>query len=43
MNKNNKDLTEEEIDDLLEQQWSKQEEIHKVCKMKDKNKQMKKY
>ena len=38
MKKDSKSLSEEELDDLLDQQFAKQSEIHKVCKMKDKKK-----
>ncbi|MEJ2252479.1 MAG: hypothetical protein P8Y70_13090 [Candidatus Lokiarchaeota archaeon] len=41
MKKDSKSLTDEELDDLLDQQFEKQSEIHKVCKMKEKKKHSK--
>jgi hypothetical protein len=38
MEKESKSLTEEDLDELLEQQWSKQDEIHKSCKIKERKK-----
>lgn len=38
MSKNKNDLSEEDLDDLLDAQWEKQDKIHKKCKMKEKDK-----
>jgi len=36
--KGKKELSDEDLDDLLDQQWEQQDLIHKKCKMKDKPK-----
>lgn len=41
MEKESKSLTEGDLDDLLEEQWNKQDEIHKSCKMKERKKHYK--
>lgn len=38
MSEDKKDITEEDLDDLLDAQWEMQDKIHKRCKMKDKKK-----
>ncbi len=38
MSEKNENIEEDELDDLLEKQWEKQDLIHKSCKMKDKPK-----
>jgi hypothetical protein len=34
-------LEEEDLEDLLEETWNMQDQIHQKCKMKDKNKNFK--
>ncbi|MFX1589152.1 MAG: hypothetical protein ACFFC1_13445 [Promethearchaeota archaeon] len=35
MNKEEKEREDDELDDLLEKEWEKQDQIHRKCKMKD--------
>jgi len=35
MNDNKEDCEGDELEDLLEEQWKLQDQIHKKCKMKD--------
>ena len=39
---NEENYEKDDLDDLLEQQWAMQDQIHKKCKMQDKLKQQKK-
>lgn len=38
MDDEKEECEEEELDDLLEDQWKMQDQIHKKCKMKEKDK-----
>ena len=35
VNKEEKESEDDELDDLLEKEWEKQDQIHRKCKMKD--------
>ena len=42
MNEKKEEYTEDDdLDDLLEKTWEMQDQIHKKCKMKEKNKNLK--
>ena len=34
MSENDKEIKDDNLEDELEKQWEKQDQIHKVCKMK---------